>query len=363
MSKPMKILIDINHPAHVHYFHNFIKIMKSRGNSFLIVARNREITFELLNYYSISYYNRGTGSNTRVGKLLYMILADIQILWKSIWFKPDILLSFGSPYAAQTSFLLRKPHITLTDTEHADKTHSIFTYPFSDTILTPYVYYNNLGEKHIRFNNIVESLYLSDKYFKPNKRVLEKLKISADLKYVLLRFVSWDAHHDFGQSGLTKMVKLELINLLEKFHYKVYISSEKKLEDDFEKYRIDIKSHEMHDFLFYASLFIGESGTMASECAYLGVPSVYINSLPLMGYLRLEQEHALLKHFINSDGVVDYVNKLLKQKELTEITKKKSQLMKEDFINTTDFLVWFVENYPVSAQTMRENPDYQYNFK
>jgi len=27
----MKILIDIGHPAHVHYFRNFIKMMESNG--------------------------------------------------------------------------------------------------------------------------------------------------------------------------------------------------------------------------------------------------------------------------------------------------------------------------------------------
>lgn len=32
----MKILIDINHPAHVHYFRNFIKLMVDKKREFLI---------------------------------------------------------------------------------------------------------------------------------------------------------------------------------------------------------------------------------------------------------------------------------------------------------------------------------------
>ena len=32
-------------------------------------------------------------------------------------------------------------------------------------------------------------------------------------------------------------------------------------------------------------------------------------------------------------------------------------------IDITAFLVWFVENYPVSAKIMKENPDYQNRFK
>ena len=59
----MKILIDINHPAHVHYFRNIIKSMQTNGHEFHIIARDREVIFELLKAYDIEYTNRGKGSN------------------------------------------------------------------------------------------------------------------------------------------------------------------------------------------------------------------------------------------------------------------------------------------------------------
>ena len=71
----MKILIDIGHPAHVHYFRNFIKIMKSRGHKLLVVARDREVVYDLLNYYSIEFISRGKGNDTRFGKIIYMFFA------------------------------------------------------------------------------------------------------------------------------------------------------------------------------------------------------------------------------------------------------------------------------------------------
>ena len=49
----MKILIDIGHPAHVHYFKNFIKIMNKKGHETLVVARNRDCIFELLKFENI----------------------------------------------------------------------------------------------------------------------------------------------------------------------------------------------------------------------------------------------------------------------------------------------------------------------
>jgi hypothetical protein len=37
--------------------------------------------------------------------------------------------------------------------------------------------------------------------------------------------------------------------------------------------------------------------------------------------------------------------------------------MLSEKIDVTAFLVWFIENYPESVTVMRQNPDYQYNFR
>ena len=40
-------------------------------------------------------------------------------------------------------------------------------------------------------------------------------------------------------------------------------------------YTIDILSADIHHVLYYANLFIGESATMATESAVLGIPARY----------------------------------------------------------------------------------------
>ena len=66
----MKILIDIGHPAHVHYFRNFIKIMEDRGHEFLIIAKNRSVTFNLLDSYNIKFIKRRNYPKSLIGKLI-----------------------------------------------------------------------------------------------------------------------------------------------------------------------------------------------------------------------------------------------------------------------------------------------------
>lgn len=357
----MRILIDIGHPAHIHYSKNAIKQWEENGHEIIITARDKKVIKELLNNLKLPFINRGKGKNSKIGKLFYMIYADLKLIGISLKYKPDIYLSFSSAYTAQVAYLLGKPHIAFNDTEHTDKLHSKFTYPFSSSIITPTSYQNDLGVKQVRFNSIDDGLYLHDNYFKPDSNIKMDLLLKDDEEYVILRFVSWNAHHDYGQSGLDLNTKRELINIL-KTKYTIFISSEEDLSEEFKQYEINILPHKMHDVLAQASMFIGESGTMASESAFLGTASVYINSLPLMCYLKIEQEIGLLKHFNSSDGVVDHVKKLLLEKDLKKNSKKKSKKMKSEFIDPTKFLIWFIEEHPKSVQIMRENPAFQNKF-
>lgn len=358
----MRIIIDIGHPGHVHYFKNLYQKMSKDGHQFLFIARDREVIASLLSYYKINFISRGKGRDSGLGKLFYMLYADSLLLKEALRFKPDLFLSFSSPYAAQISSLLRIPHIALNDTEHTDKMHKKFTYPFSNVIITPSTYQNNLGKKHLRLNCVIESLYLHPRLFTPDSSIYDLLNISQSTEYVILRFVSWNAFHDVNQQGFSNIQKKEIINLLEK-RYRVFISTEREIEPEFAKYQIKIPPERMHDALAFASLYVGESGTMASESALLGTPVVYVNSLPLMCYLKLEQDFGILKHFKSGIGVLEYIMSLIETPNLKDETFRKRDQMIANFINPTAFMVWFIENYPKSVKIMKENPEYQYNFK
>ena len=272
----MKIFIDIGHPAHVHYFRNFIKIMEGKGNSFFVCARDKEVAHALLNYYQIEYTSRGRGRKSLIGKFFYILEADYKIFKLGRKFNPDLFLSFGSAYTAQVSKLLRRPHIAFDDTEHAKFEHLMYV-PFTDVILTPKCFNKNLGFKQIRFDGYMELCYLHPKYFNPNSSILNLLGVDKDEKYIIMRFVSWNASHDIGHSGLSLEMKYKAIKELSQ-HAKVFISSEGELPEDLIQYQIKIPVEKMHDALYYATMYFGDGGTMASESAVLGTPSILVSS-------------------------------------------------------------------------------------
>ena len=71
----------------------------------------------------------------------------------------------------------------------------------------------------------------------------------------------------------------------------------------------------------------------------------------------------MVKHFKSSEGVIYYVEDILKNNDLKGKTQRNSLLMQKEFINPTDFLVWFIEKYPESKAILKNNPDYQNTFK
>jgi uncharacterized protein len=356
----VKIFIDIGHPAHVHYFRNFIILMEKKGHEFLITARDKEVTFKLLDFYNIKYIKRGKGSQNLLGKLIYMFAADFKIVRLALRWKPDIFISFSSPYAAQAATFLGKPHIGLTDTEHA-KLGILSFAPFSNVIVTPESFYNSFNSKHIRFDSFFELCYLLPKYFVPDTSIKIELGIRPEEKYALLRFVSWNASHDLGHSGISDQVKLALINMLVKRGFRIFISSEGPVAKELRKYTLRIAPEKIHSVLKEAELFIGESGTMATESALLGTPSIYINSLDA-GVFREEVKYGILTSLRTDINLLNIVEKILSENGIKSIHIQKKDILIKDKIDPTSFLVWFVENYPSSIETMKDNPSIQYNY-
>ena len=290
-----------------------------------------------------------------------MPIINFKLILQSLKFKPDIFISFASPYTAQVAYLLRRPHLAFDDTEHSKYAQKLYR-PFSSVILSPSCYFDNLHKRQILFNSYKELAYLHPNYFTPDSSVLKKYNINPQERYSVLRFVSWNANHDIGQKGLSNNYKINLVKQLSKFS-NVYISAETSLPKELEEHKLNIKPIDFHHILAFASLYVGEGATTASECSVLGIPSIFINSLTV-GYCKEQEEkYGLCHHFKSETGVLEKAIEILNDKNAKEKYIEKRNLMLKEKIDVTAFMIWFIENYPQSLQIMKENPDYQYNFK
>jgi predicted glycosyltransferase len=146
----MKIIIDINHPTHVHCFRDFYKIMFKKGHEILFVSRNKEIEHRLISSYGIPFIYRGKGKDGKIGKILYMIYANFKLFKIARKFNPDLFLNFLHPYPSWVASFLNKPSLVFSDTEHAAIHHKLKV-PFAIKVFTPACYRLDLGKKHFRF--------------------------------------------------------------------------------------------------------------------------------------------------------------------------------------------------------------------
>jgi hypothetical protein len=177
--------------------------------------------------------------------------------------------------------------------------------------------------------------------------------------------VSWSATHDTGHEGFSLENKLKVVEEFSKYA-KVFISSEKPLPSAIEKYKIPIAPEQMHDAIAFSSLMFGESATMVSEAAVLGVPGIYIDDTSRYYTKEQEEKYGLVFNYTESGE--DQAIAIAKGIELLSnnnngIWSQRRAKMLKDKIDVSAFLIWFVENYPESSEIMKKNPDYQYRFK
>ena len=341
----MRVLVDISHPAHVHLFKNAIWKLKGDGHEVQITARNKEITTHLLGAYGFDYINLGTHKKTMVGKVFGILQRNYALYKITKKFKPDVLVGgVGNLYVAQVSRLVGKPSIIFDDTEHAYFEHLLCD-PFATVICTPSCYKKDLGPKQIRYNGFHELAYLHPKYFTPNPSVLNELELKEGERFLIMRFVAWDASHDVGHKGISMEMRWRFVKEFEKYG-RVLISSEIELPVEFDPYLVKVGSEKMHDLLYYAALHIGEGGTMASESVMLGVPSVYISSLVgTMGNFEEFEKCNLIYTFKDLISATPKIISLLKDNGVkTKCQKRRNQFLSKK-VDVTEFIVKLIENY------------------
>lgn len=337
----MKILIDISHPAHVHFFKHAARIWQEHGHAVKFVARNKEITFQLLDDYQIPYQGLSTIRKGLAGLAVELIEHQLRLAGVARQFKPDVMLNIGGTFIAHVGKLMGIKTVVFTDTEHAKLSNGI-TFPFATWICTPNAYMNDLGKKQVRYNGYQELAYTHPKRFTPNLQTLAECGLSEGERFSVLRFVSWGASHDVGQLGLSDDDKLTLVKKLRE-HGRVLITSETPLPAELEPYKVRVSPTRIHDLLYYANLYIGEGATMASEAAQFGTPSIYINTLMCGTINEQSREYGLVEHHTIGKEAVQAALRLASEPDQKQVHQQRRQRMLAEKIDVTTWMVEFVE--------------------
>jgi uncharacterized protein len=342
--------------------------LEQRGHQVVVVIRPKDVLEQLcvdsaIKFIKIEERPKRMGM---LGLAWSLLKKDIQVYKLVKKFKPCQLIGSDGTLA-RVGWLLRIPSFEYNeDDAEAIKLYAWLSFPFYSHIVTPEVTSSWLWEKKkITYNSYHELAYLHPHHFVPNKSVVSRY-LNPDEKYFIIRFAKLTAHHDTGISGINTAIAERIISIL-KPHGKIFITSERGLEPQFEKYRIQISPLDMHHVMAFADIYIGDSQTMAAEAGVLGVPFVRFNDfVGRLSYLNeLENKYILGFGHITSDaeGMYKSIQKLLDMENRKEVFQTRRSKMLADKINYADFQTWFIENYPESVTVLKDNPDFQYNFR
>ena len=358
----MKILIDTGHPAEIYFFSHMANQLEKNGHSVFFAIREKDCALPIAENLPLKFISKGRGSNIVLFKPFYFLRALRVLYTQARKIKPDILVSFASPYAGVIARIFKKPHIAFLDTEHGkllrwlDKT-------FATQIITPACFQQNLGAKQIVVHTYKELAYLNPAYFSPNASVIKELNLPEN--FILVRLVNHGAMHDVFKKQWHRNNKFQWIAQLAQ-KYPLIISSEIRLPAGLEPYRFAFPPHLLHQVMAQAKMVVGESATVAAENAVLGVPSVYIE-YHSRGYIdEIKNTYGLIKHYSPEPDELKkaerFIQAIMQNPPHPKYQEQRQQLLSEK-IDITKFMGWFIENYPGSAVIMEDNTDYQYNFK
>jgi predicted glycosyltransferase len=339
----MRILIDILHPAHVHFYRNFYEVMSDRGHELCITARDKDRSVDLLRRYGLPYEQISEQKSGGVGMVVEMTQRTAALMKVMQRFRPDVMTGIMGPSIALAGKVRRVPAVVFYDTEFARQTNW-FVYPLADAVVTPDCYQGKVRGTHVTYAGYHELAYLHPNRFEPDPARLAPFGVSAEEPYSIVRFVSWQAVHDRNEKGLTGRQKRDLVRRLGE-HGRVLISSEAPLPDDLAADQLRGPVEDIHHLLAYAQLIVGESATMSSEAAVLGVPAVMIATTG-RGYTDdQERRYGHVRHFTEDqyDEAVATVEKLLAGDPRALGQQARTRLL-EDKIDVTRWMIDYFES-------------------
>jgi len=276
----MRILFFFVHPSKYYLFRHAINHLKREGHDVEVAIVAKDVLEDLVKAEGWEYTNimpreRRARRLPRIAAMIYFSLLTVWRLLLLTWGKKydlfvtdDLLVVLGK--------LKRVPTLVFTDDDLSVVKEAYPLFAMATRVVAPLC--TDLGKlnfKKIGYQGYHELAYLSPKYFTPDFSKTLQFNPEGG-KYFILRLVSLTATHDHGKRGISNQQVRDLISLLED-RGKVFITSERALPIDFEKYRIRVAPSDIAHALYYAEMFIGDSQSMTSEAAVLGTPALRCN--------------------------------------------------------------------------------------
>jgi predicted glycosyltransferase len=364
-----RFLFYLVHPAKYQFHKVQINKLIEHGHTVDIVINTKDILEELVKEEGWKYTNIFPKSRKIKGVHVYIaagisLLRSIYRLWKFARGKKyDLFIGDALTYLGRIRGI---PSLYPTDDVLSAVPEQRTWFIPANYIVAPVV--TDVGsyeKKKIAYYGYKALAHLHPNHFTPDESKLHE-NLRGGAPFYLIRCTGFGATHDINKSGISDEVLFRLKEILEP-HGRILITSERKLPEKLEEYRLNIRKNDIAHYISFAQMFIGDSTTMATEAAVLGTPSVefdeYFYEIEQM--IELEKKYGLVHCFRTNQQkqFLEKVATLLKIFDIKEEYKNRKQKLLDDTIDVSSFLIWLYENYPESKNEFFNNPEIQLRFR
>lgn len=344
----MTLLVYLGHPAHYHLFKNAIKRLKENRHHVIIAIKSKDVLERLLKDDNLPYINVDVKGKSKGFFANYTaFFRRLNQLRKIITnYRPKKLAGSAAELAILGKYFNIPSYIFFEDDFEAVPKFAKIAGPLATRLICPNCCSAwKWNYKKTGYNSYHELAYLHPNHFTPDAQKISDI-FDLNRKNFILRFAQLTAYHDVGKSGINTEIAQKIIDVLSP-HGNVFITSERPLEPQFEKYRIHISPLNIHHALYFADMYIGDSQTMTAEAAVMGTPALRFNDfVGVLSYLE-ELEHKFsLTHGIKTchpQLLLNRIEELLNQKNVKEIYRERAKQMLKQFIDFSELMVELLE--------------------
>jgi uncharacterized protein len=273
----VRALIDITHPALAHVFRPLWAAWAAEGHECLVVARDKDVTLELLRAFGIPYVVLSAVGRTQLGRARELLARETRMLALARRFRPHLIIGTSAHAGRVARWVGAKSAVLNDDDAAAVPLFRWLSYPLASAIITPScLVHEGHGSRHLTYPSYHALFYLHPARFEPDPSVRAELGIAAHGRFGIVRLSARAAHHDAGVRGVDEGLVQRLRHGLPA-DVRLFVTSERPLHGDVARLRLPVAPARLHHAVAFADFVLGDSQTMTAEAAVLGVPAFRVN--------------------------------------------------------------------------------------
>lgn len=296
----MSVLIDISHPAHVHFYRPVAEALMAERYQVYFVARDKDVAPQLLQATGLPF--EVLPRPTRAGHLSSareLVRRSLALRGRIRRWESRIVLT-RNPSGVIAAVGTAATSIFDTDDGRSAGVHYWTARPFAGIITSSVFDPESHGKNHRRYQALKAQMFV--RRDRSPRSAHGPSTVRRQYPLFVVRFSSHNASHDSRVLGLDEASRVRLLNLLN-LRGTVVVSSEGEppyfaASPTEAADRNAPGADGFIDLLSGADLVVSDSGSVSAEAALLGVPSiVYGSFVKNRFHIRELESRGLLRSF------------------------------------------------------------------